>query len=183
MRPMGNDSGKGGHCFDRWGFDDLKIKIKTPEGTPNVDASAYINITDRGPTVRSVGERGAGEPVNRPWIWPGPGDALVYDYRSGRRASTSNRCLILADGFCASDASIEPANRARPGGCSASASGDRIRRLAMPLPCPRPSRARTSRPIPKRQIIPLTRDMCANCLMRMCRRRRAACAAQKGAST
>jgi putative SOS response-associated peptidase YedK len=34
-------------------FDDLKIKIKMPEGTPNVAARADINISDVAPIVRS----------------------------------------------------------------------------------------------------------------------------------
>jgi putative SOS response-associated peptidase YedK len=81
-------------------FDDLKIKIKMPEGTPNVAAREDINITDIAPIVRSVeGERGAGELVNRRWSWPGPGGKPVYNFRSDDREFTSGRCLILADGF------------------------------------------------------------------------------------
>jgi len=81
-------------------FDDLKIKIKMPEGTPNVAAREDINITDIAPIVRSVeGERRAGELVNRRWSWPGPGGKPVYNFRSDDREFTSGRCLILADGF------------------------------------------------------------------------------------
>ena len=81
-------------------FDDLKIKIKMPEGTPNVAAREDINITDIAPIVRSVeGERGSGELVNRRWSWPGPGGKPVYNFRSDDREFTSGRCLILADGF------------------------------------------------------------------------------------
>lgn len=81
-------------------FDDLKIKIKVPEGTPNVAAREDINITDIAPIVRSVeGERGAGELINRRWSWPGPGGKPVYNFRSDDREFTSGRCLILADGF------------------------------------------------------------------------------------
>ena len=81
-------------------FDDLKIKIRMPEGTPNVAARVDINITDIAPIVRSVeGERGAGELVNRRWSWPGPGGKPVYNFRSDDREFTSGRCLILADGF------------------------------------------------------------------------------------
>ena len=81
-------------------FDDLKIKIKMPEGTPNVAAREDINITDIAPIVRSVeGERGAGELINRRWSWPGPGGKPVYNFRSDDREFTSGRCLILADGF------------------------------------------------------------------------------------
>lgn len=81
-------------------FDALKIKIDTPEGTPNVAARQDIKITDVAPIVRSVdGQRAAGELVNRRWSWPGPGGKPVYNYRSEGREFTSHRCLILADGF------------------------------------------------------------------------------------
>jgi putative SOS response-associated peptidase YedK len=81
-------------------FDDLKIKIKTPEGTPNVPARADIKISDTAPIVRGVeGERGAGELLNRRWSWPGPTRKPVYNFRSEGRDFTSGRCLILTDGF------------------------------------------------------------------------------------
>ncbi|HET7317248.1 MAG TPA: SOS response-associated peptidase [Sphingomicrobium sp.] len=81
-------------------FDDLKIKITTPEGRPNVPAREDIKISDSAPIVRSVeGERGVGELVNRRWSWPGPGGKPVYNFRSEGREFTSGRCLILADGF------------------------------------------------------------------------------------
>ena len=81
-------------------FDDLKIKITTPEGRPNVPAREDIKISDSAPIVRSVeGERGLGELVNRRWSWPGPGGKPVYNFRSEGREFTSGRCLILADGF------------------------------------------------------------------------------------
>jgi putative SOS response-associated peptidase YedK len=81
-------------------FDNLKIKISMPEGTPNVPAREDIKISDTAPIVRSVeGERGAGELVNRKWSWPGQGGRPVYNFRSEGREFTSGRCLILADGF------------------------------------------------------------------------------------
>lgn len=81
-------------------FDDLKIKIETPEGTPNVPSRADIKMTDTAPIVRSVeGARGAGELVNRRWSWPGQNSKPVYNFRSEGREFTSGRCLILADGF------------------------------------------------------------------------------------
>ena len=81
-------------------FADLKIKIKMPEGTPNVAAREDIKISDTAPIVRSVdGERGTGELVNRKWSWPGQGGKPVYNFRSDGREFTSGRCLILADGF------------------------------------------------------------------------------------
>lgn len=81
-------------------FEDLKIKIKMPEGKPNVPAREDIKITDVAPIVRSIeGERGSGELVNRRWSWPSPKGKPVYNFRSEGRAFASNRCLILADGF------------------------------------------------------------------------------------
>ncbi|MBC9030794.1 SOS response-associated peptidase [Sphingomonas sp. JC676] len=81
-------------------FDDLKIKIDLPEGTPNVAAREDIKITDVAPIVKSVeGVRGAGALVNRRWSWPGPSGKPVYNYRAEGRAFASHRCLILADGF------------------------------------------------------------------------------------
>jgi putative SOS response-associated peptidase YedK len=85
-------------------FDDLKIKIKLPEGTPNVAAREDIKITDTAPIVRSVGTRGVGELVNRRWSWPGKKGGPVYNLRTegfpGQPLDlNTGRCLILADGF------------------------------------------------------------------------------------
>lgn len=80
-------------------FDDLKIKIKMPEGTPNVAAREDIKISDIAPIVRSGEGRGVGELVNRRWSWPGHNGKPVYNYQSEGREFSSHRCLILADGF------------------------------------------------------------------------------------
>lgn len=81
-------------------FSDLKIKIRQPEGTPNVPARADIKMTDMAPIVRGLtGERAVGELVNRRWSWPGQNGRPVYNFRAEGREFTSNRCLILADGF------------------------------------------------------------------------------------
>lgn len=81
-------------------FSDLKIKIKVPEGTPNVAAREDIKITEVAPIVRTVdGDRGAGELVNRRWSWPSPTGKPVYNFISENREFSSARCLILADGF------------------------------------------------------------------------------------
>jgi len=81
-------------------FDDLKIKIDLPEGTPNVAAREDIKISDVAPIVRTAeGRPGVGELVNRRWSWPAPGGKPVYNFRSEEREFTSGRCLILADGF------------------------------------------------------------------------------------
>jgi putative SOS response-associated peptidase YedK len=50
--------------------------------------------------VRTVeGERGEGDLVQRRWSWPGPTKKPVYNFRSEGREFTSNRCIIIADGF------------------------------------------------------------------------------------
>ena len=81
-------------------FADLKIKIRFSEGRPNIEARDDIKITDVGPIVRTVeGERGEGDLVQRRWSWPGQNKRPVYNFRSDGREFTSNRCLIVADGF------------------------------------------------------------------------------------
>lgn len=80
-------------------FDDLKIKINMPEGTPNVEAREEIKISDLAPIVRSGEVHGTGQLVNRRWSWAGQGGKPVYNFRSEGREFTSHRCLILADGF------------------------------------------------------------------------------------
>ncbi|MDR7154862.1 putative SOS response-associated peptidase YedK [Sphingobium xenophagum] len=82
-------------------FDNLSIKIKIPEGTPNVPAREDIRITDMAPIVRGTEdhERGTAQLVNRRWGWPGPKGKPVYNFRSEGRDFSSRRCLILADGF------------------------------------------------------------------------------------
>lgn len=81
-------------------FEHLKIKIRFPEGRPNIEAREDINITDTAPIVRSVdGERGIGELVQRRWSWPSPTKKPVYNFRSEGREFASKRCLIMADGF------------------------------------------------------------------------------------
>jgi putative SOS response-associated peptidase YedK len=81
-------------------FADLKIKIRFGEGTPNIEAREDIKITDMGPIVRTVeGVRGDGDMLQRRWSWPGQNKRPVYNFRSDDREFTSNRCLIVADGF------------------------------------------------------------------------------------
>ena len=81
-------------------FADLKIKIRFGEGAPNLEARDDIKITDMGPIVRTVdGARDEGELVQRRWSWPGQNKRPVYNFRSEGREFTSNRCLIVADGF------------------------------------------------------------------------------------
>lgn len=81
-------------------FDNLKIKIKLPEGAPNVPAREDIKMTDMAPIVRGIeGERNVGELVNRRWSWPGGNGRPVYNFRSEGRKFESHRCLVLTDGF------------------------------------------------------------------------------------
>jgi putative SOS response-associated peptidase YedK len=81
-------------------FEHRKIKIRFPEGRPNIEAREDIKITDTSPIVRTVeGERGTGELIQRRWSWPSPTKKPVYNFRSESREFTTNRCLIVADGF------------------------------------------------------------------------------------
>jgi putative SOS response-associated peptidase YedK len=81
-------------------FADLKIKIRFSEGRPNLEARDDIKITDVGPIIRTVdGTRDEGDLVQRRWSWPGPNKRPVYNFRSEGREFSSNRCLIVADGF------------------------------------------------------------------------------------
>ncbi|MDP9588513.1 UNVERIFIED_ORG: putative SOS response-associated peptidase YedK [Shinella zoogloeoides] len=81
-------------------FEQLKIKIRFPEGRPNIEAREDIKITDTAPIIRGVdGERGMGELIQRRWSWTSPTNKPVYNFRSEGREFTSNRCLIIADGF------------------------------------------------------------------------------------
>jgi putative SOS response-associated peptidase YedK len=43
--------------------------------------------------------RREGDMVQRRWSWPAPNKRPVYNFRSDGREFTSNRCLIIADGF------------------------------------------------------------------------------------
>jgi putative SOS response-associated peptidase YedK len=80
-------------------FADLKIKIRFGVGVPNLEPRDDIKITDTGPIVRLVEDTAAPELVQRRWSWPGSNKRPVYNFRSEGRDFTSNRCLIIADGF------------------------------------------------------------------------------------
>ncbi|MGX5722392.1 SOS response-associated peptidase [Shinella zoogloeoides] len=81
-------------------FEQLKIKIRFPEGRPNIEPREDIKITDLAPIVRTADdERGTGELVQRRWSWPGPTRKPVYNFRSEGRELASNRCLVVADSF------------------------------------------------------------------------------------
>jgi putative SOS response-associated peptidase YedK len=82
------------------GFSATRIKIRFPEGAPNIEAREDIKITDTAPIVRALGsEPGAGDLVQRRWSWPGQNGKPVYNFRSEGREFASGRCLIVADGF------------------------------------------------------------------------------------
>ena len=82
------------------GFSETRIKIRFPEGRPNLEAREEIKITDLGPIVRAVeGEPETGELMQRRWSWPGERGKPVYNFRSEGREFASGRCLIVADGF------------------------------------------------------------------------------------
>lgn len=80
-------------------FSDIKIRIRFPEGAPNLQPRDDIRITDPGAIVRAGDEPGSADLVMRRWSWPGPGGKPVYNFRSDNREFTSGRCLIIADGF------------------------------------------------------------------------------------
>ena len=84
----------------RQDFSDIKIRIRFPEGAPNLQPRDDVRITDIAPIVRAAADQaGAADLVQRRWSWPGPGGKPVYNFRSESREFTSGRCLIVADGF------------------------------------------------------------------------------------
>lgn len=81
-------------------FADLKIRIRFPEGAPNLEPRDDIRITDVAPIVRIAADNSSeAELIQRRWSWPGPTKKPVYNFRSDGRDFASNRCLIIADGF------------------------------------------------------------------------------------
>lgn len=153
-------------------FDDLKIKIKMPEGTPNVEAREDIKISDVAPIVRSGEVRGTGQLVNRRWSWAGQGGKPVYNFRSEGREFTSHRCLILADGFYEFTKPEDPKQKRKtkwlftlrdhPWFCiagiwRAAPEGEAFTMLTM-------EPGEDIAPYHSRQIIPLTRDQWADWL-------------------
>jgi putative SOS response-associated peptidase YedK len=84
----------------RQDFSEIKIRIRFPEGIPNLQPRNDVRITDAGPMVRAPADHpGAADLVQRRWSWPGPGGKPVYNFRSENREFASGRCLIIADGF------------------------------------------------------------------------------------
>ncbi|RWI45173.1 MAG: SOS response-associated peptidase, partial [Mesorhizobium sp.] len=90
-------------------FADLKINVRFGEGAPNLEAREDIKITDVAPIIRTIeGVLGEGDMMQRRWNWPGPNKRPVYNFRSEGREFSSNRCLIVADGFYEFTDPIEP---------------------------------------------------------------------------
>ncbi len=126
-------------------FSNIKIKIRFPEGTPNIEARDDIKITDTAPIVRTVeGDREAGDLVQRRWSWPGQNKRPVYNFRSDGREFTSGRCLIIADGIYEFTDPKDKKRSARTSGCSrrrtslgsaSPASGETPPTSAKPSPC------------------------------------------------
>ena len=83
----------------RGDFEDMRVRIRFPEGIPNLQPRDDVRITDMAPIVRAADEAGAADLVQRRWSWPGPGKKPVYNFRSEGREFSSGRCLIVADGF------------------------------------------------------------------------------------
>jgi putative SOS response-associated peptidase YedK len=90
------------------GFAGLQIEIRFPEGAPNIEARDDIKITDIAPIIRTVESlRGKADLVQRRWSWP-QNKRPVYNFRSEGREFTSNRCLIVADGFYEFTSPVDP---------------------------------------------------------------------------
>jgi putative SOS response-associated peptidase YedK len=89
-------------------FASLQIKIRFPEGAPNIEARDDIKITDIAPIIRTVdGSQGEADLVQRRWSWP-QNKRPVYNFRSEGREFISNRCLIVADGFYEFTGPVDP---------------------------------------------------------------------------
>jgi putative SOS response-associated peptidase YedK len=78
-------------------FEAMHVRIRFPEGIPNLAPRDDVRITDMAPIVRVA--EGAADLVQRRWSWPAPNGKPVYNFRSEGRDFASGRCLIPADGF------------------------------------------------------------------------------------
>ena len=69
----------------RQDFSDIKIRIRFPEGMPNLQPRDDVRITDTGPIVRAaIDDPGAADLVQRRWSWPGPSGKPVRPVRQQR---------------------------------------------------------------------------------------------------
>lgn len=92
-------------------FADLKIRIRFNQGIPNLEPRDDIKITDTAPIVRRMENTDDIELVQCRWSWPGSNKRSVYNLRSEGRDFTSNRCLVVADGFYEFTDPKEPAKK------------------------------------------------------------------------
>lgn len=92
-------------------FADLKIRIRFNQGIPNLEPRDDIKITDTAPIVRRMENTDDMELVQCRWSWPGSNKRPVYNLRSEGRDFTSNRCLVVADGFYEFTDPKEPAKK------------------------------------------------------------------------
>jgi len=98
----------------RQDFSEIRIRIRFPEGIPNLQPRDDIRITDMGAIVRAAPDGpGAADLVQRRWSWPGPRGKPVYNFRSDGREFTSGRCLIVADGFYEFTAHTNPKSKTK----------------------------------------------------------------------
>jgi len=128
----------------RQDFSEIRIRIRFPEGVPNLQPRDDIRITDMGAIVRAVpDEPGGADLVQRRWSWPGPGGKPVYSFRSDGREFTNGRCLIVADGFYEFTAPADPKAKRKhkwlftkaDEPCSASPASGATPTSARPSPC------------------------------------------------
>jgi putative SOS response-associated peptidase YedK len=77
-------------------------------GAENQDPVSRGTTEHRGARGHQDYRHGAGELVQRRWSWPSPTKKAVYNFRSEDREFTSNRCLIIADGFYEFTAPADP---------------------------------------------------------------------------
>ena len=84
----------------RQDFSDIRIRIRFPEGAPNLQPRDDVRTTDPGAIIPAAeDESGAADLIQRRRSWPGPGGKPVYNFCSENREFASGRCLIVADGF------------------------------------------------------------------------------------
>lgn len=79
-------------------FSEIRVRIRFPEGIPNLQPRDDIRITDSGPVLRAGDEPDTVDLVQRRWSWSERGRP-VYNFRSEGREFTTGRCLIPTDGF------------------------------------------------------------------------------------
>jgi putative SOS response-associated peptidase YedK len=79
-------------------FSQNKLRLFSPQGTPNIEPRDDIRIRDRAPVVRM--HEGQAELLQMTWAWTGPTGKPVFNFRGeNRRFNPAERVLIPADGF------------------------------------------------------------------------------------